>query len=171
MMVPRVRARAIAESTALARGLGAGIFAIANPLCEALFLHVSGGVDAFSLEEFTFGQSQGLLNWKIVRRAGPTQGSKRPAGSVPDGSPRRSSTSTSVTCADGRAAIASCRGPCTWRALRSSLGRRSPRSSRGLRPLCAWQRSTSGSTEKPATSKVGRSWSSCYIPDTYAGRS
>ena len=36
-------------------------FAIAIPFYEGLFLHVAEGVDAFSLEEFTFGQSQGLL--------------------------------------------------------------------------------------------------------------
>lgn len=36
-------------------------FAIAFPFYEGLFLHVSEGVDAFSLEEFTFAQSQGLL--------------------------------------------------------------------------------------------------------------
>ena len=41
-------------------------FAIRNPLYEALFLHVSEGVDSASLEEFTFGQSQRLLNPKGV---------------------------------------------------------------------------------------------------------
>jgi 5-methylthioadenosine/S-adenosylhomocysteine deaminase len=43
--------------------LGARI-AIANPLFEALFLHLSEGVDAVSLEEFDFIRSNGLLNSK-----------------------------------------------------------------------------------------------------------
>ncbi|MGH9867961.1 MAG: amidohydrolase family protein [Candidatus Polarisedimenticolia bacterium] len=37
---------------------------IASPFFEALFLHLAEGVDAFSLEEFTFIQSSGLLNPK-----------------------------------------------------------------------------------------------------------
>jgi len=45
---------------ALAKG------AIRSPRFEALFLHVSEGIDPASLEEFTFGQSQGLLNPKGV---------------------------------------------------------------------------------------------------------
>jgi hypothetical protein len=40
--------------------------AISNSHYEALFLHVSEGIDPFSLEEFTFGQSRGLLNPKGV---------------------------------------------------------------------------------------------------------
>jgi hypothetical protein len=46
--------------------VGLAQFAIATPFYQALFLHVSEGVDAFALEEFTFGQSQGLLNPKGV---------------------------------------------------------------------------------------------------------
>lgn len=54
------------DSMARHQFAGLARFAIANPFYEALFLHVSEGVDAFSLEEFTFGQSQGLLNPKGV---------------------------------------------------------------------------------------------------------
>jgi 5-methylthioadenosine/S-adenosylhomocysteine deaminase len=39
---------------------------IANPAYEALFIHLSEGTDAVSLEEFTYIQSQGLLNPKGV---------------------------------------------------------------------------------------------------------
>ena len=46
--------------------VGLAQFLIASPAFEALFLHVSEGVDAFSLEEFTFAQAQGLLNPKGV---------------------------------------------------------------------------------------------------------
>ena len=41
-------------------------FVIQNPFFESLFLHLSEGVDAFSLEEFSFVQSSGLLNPKGV---------------------------------------------------------------------------------------------------------
>ena len=41
-------------------------YAIANPLYEALFIHLSEGTDAAALEEFTFMQSQGLINPKGV---------------------------------------------------------------------------------------------------------
>jgi 5-methylthioadenosine/S-adenosylhomocysteine deaminase len=49
-----------------AQFIGQAQFAIAFPFFEGLFLHVSEGVDAFSLEEFTFAQSQGLLCSKCV---------------------------------------------------------------------------------------------------------
>lgn len=41
--------------------VGQAQFAIAFPYFEGLFLHISEGVDASSLEEFTFGQANGLL--------------------------------------------------------------------------------------------------------------
>ncbi|HEX6892292.1 MAG TPA: amidohydrolase family protein [Chryseolinea sp.] len=41
-------------------------FFIDNPFYEALVIHVAEGIDAFSLEEFTFLQSQSLLNPKGV---------------------------------------------------------------------------------------------------------
>src|SRR5215218_9864450 len=41
-------------------------FFIANPFYEALLIHLAEGTDAFSLEEFTFMQSQSLLNSKGV---------------------------------------------------------------------------------------------------------
>jgi 5-methylthioadenosine/S-adenosylhomocysteine deaminase len=46
--------------------VGAAHFFIANPFYEALFIHLAEGTDAFSLEEFTFMQSQSLLNPKGV---------------------------------------------------------------------------------------------------------
>jgi 5-methylthioadenosine/S-adenosylhomocysteine deaminase len=57
---------AASDSTARRNFVSLARFAIRNPFYEALFLHVSEGVDAFSLEEFIFGQSQGLLNPKGV---------------------------------------------------------------------------------------------------------
>ena len=44
--------------------VGLAQFAIANPFYEALFIHLSEGTDAAALEEFTFMQSQGLINPK-----------------------------------------------------------------------------------------------------------
>ncbi|HEX3164884.1 MAG TPA: amidohydrolase family protein [Chitinophagaceae bacterium] len=41
-------------------------FFIDNPFYEALLIHLAEGTDAFSLEEFTFMQSQSLLNSKGV---------------------------------------------------------------------------------------------------------
>ena len=41
-------------------------FFIGNPFYEALLIHLAEGTDAFSLEEFTFMQSQSLLNPKGV---------------------------------------------------------------------------------------------------------
>ena len=41
-------------------------FFINNPFYEALLIHLAEGTDAFSLEEFTFMQSQSLLNPKGV---------------------------------------------------------------------------------------------------------
>ncbi|HET9279077.1 MAG TPA: amidohydrolase family protein [Flavitalea sp.] len=41
-------------------------FFINNPFYEALLIHLAEGTDAFSLEEFTFMQSQSLLNAKGV---------------------------------------------------------------------------------------------------------
>jgi hypothetical protein len=55
--------------------VGLAQFAIAYPGFEALFLHVAEGVDAFSLEEFTFAQSQGLLCSKCVAIHGVALGS------------------------------------------------------------------------------------------------
>jgi hypothetical protein len=49
-----------------AQFVGLAQFAIGFPFYEGLFLHVSEGVDAFSLEEFTFAQSHGLLCAKCV---------------------------------------------------------------------------------------------------------
>jgi hypothetical protein len=49
-----------------AQFVGLAQFAIGVPFFEGLFLHVSEGVDAFSLEEFTFAQSHGLLCSKCV---------------------------------------------------------------------------------------------------------
>ena len=49
-----------------AQFVGLAQFAIATPFFEGLFLHVSEGVDASSLEEFTFAQSHGLLCAKCV---------------------------------------------------------------------------------------------------------
>ena len=46
--------------------VGAAHFFIANPFYEALLIHLAEGTDAFSLEEFTFMQSQSLLNPKGV---------------------------------------------------------------------------------------------------------
>ena len=50
-----------------AQFVGLAQFAIAYPVFEGLFLHVAEGVDAFSLEEFTFAQSHGLLCSKCMR--------------------------------------------------------------------------------------------------------
>jgi cytosine/adenosine deaminase-related metal-dependent hydrolase len=41
-------------------------FFIGNPFYEALLIHLAEGTDALSLEEFTFMQSQSLLNPKGV---------------------------------------------------------------------------------------------------------
>ena len=57
--------------------VGLAQFAIANPFFEGLFLHVSEGVDAFSLEEFTFAQSQGLLCSKCAAIHGIALGSSQ----------------------------------------------------------------------------------------------
>lgn len=46
--------------------VGAASFFIANPFYEALVIHVAEGTDALSEEEFTFLQSQSLLNPKGV---------------------------------------------------------------------------------------------------------
>lgn len=46
--------------------VGAANFFIANPFYEALLIHLAEGTDAFSLEEFTFMESQSLLNPKGV---------------------------------------------------------------------------------------------------------
>ena len=54
------------DLAARAQFVGLAQFAIATPFFEGLFLHVSEGVDAFSLDEFTFAQSQGLLCAKCV---------------------------------------------------------------------------------------------------------
>lgn len=52
-------------------------FAIANPAYEALFIHLAEGTDAISLEEFTYIQSQGLLNPKGVIIHGLALGSSQ----------------------------------------------------------------------------------------------
>jgi 5-methylthioadenosine/S-adenosylhomocysteine deaminase len=46
--------------------VGLASFLIANPLYEALVMHVAEGTDAFAREQFTFLESQGLLNPKGV---------------------------------------------------------------------------------------------------------
>jgi hypothetical protein len=46
--------------------VGAARFFIANPFYEALFIHLAEGTDATAEEEFTFMQSQSLLNPKGV---------------------------------------------------------------------------------------------------------
>ena len=46
--------------------VGLASFLIANPFFEALVMHVAEGTDAFSREQFTFLESQGLLNPKGV---------------------------------------------------------------------------------------------------------
>jgi 5-methylthioadenosine/S-adenosylhomocysteine deaminase len=46
--------------------VGAAHFFIANPFYESLLIHLAEGTDALSLEEFTFMQSQSLLNPKGV---------------------------------------------------------------------------------------------------------
>lgn len=46
--------------------VGAANFFIANPFYEALFIHLAEGTDAAAEEEFTFMQSQSLLNPKGV---------------------------------------------------------------------------------------------------------
>jgi hypothetical protein len=46
--------------------VGAARFFIANPFYEALFIHLAEGTDAAAEEEFTFMQSQSLLNPKGV---------------------------------------------------------------------------------------------------------
>ena len=57
--------------------MGLAQFAIAFPGFEALFLHVAEGVDAFSLEEFTFGQANGLLCAKCVAIHGVALGASQ----------------------------------------------------------------------------------------------
>jgi 5-methylthioadenosine/S-adenosylhomocysteine deaminase len=57
--------------------VGLAQFAIAFPGFEALFLHVAEGVDAFSLEEFTFGQANGLLCAKCVAIHGVALGASQ----------------------------------------------------------------------------------------------
>jgi 5-methylthioadenosine/S-adenosylhomocysteine deaminase len=54
------------DPSARAQFVGAAGFFIANPFYEALVIHVSEGTDALSEEEFTFLQSQSLLNPKGV---------------------------------------------------------------------------------------------------------
>lgn len=46
--------------------VGAARFFIANPFYEALFIHLAEGTDAAAYEEFTFMQSQSLVNAKGV---------------------------------------------------------------------------------------------------------
>lgn len=46
--------------------VGAANFFIANPFYEALFIHLAEGTDAAAQEEFTFMQSQSLLNPKGI---------------------------------------------------------------------------------------------------------
>jgi hypothetical protein len=52
------------DPSARAAFVGAANFFIANPFYEALFIHLAEGTDAASEEEFTFMQSQSLLNPK-----------------------------------------------------------------------------------------------------------
>jgi 5-methylthioadenosine/S-adenosylhomocysteine deaminase len=54
------------DPTARAQFVGGAQFFIANPFYEALVIHVAEGTDALSEEEFTFLQSQSLLNPKGV---------------------------------------------------------------------------------------------------------
>jgi hypothetical protein len=54
------------DPAARAGFVGAASFFIGNPFYEALFIHLAEGTDAASREEFTFMQSQSLLNPKGV---------------------------------------------------------------------------------------------------------
>jgi len=54
------------DPAARAEFVAAARFFIANPFYEALFIHIAEGTDAASQEEFTFLQSQNLLNPKGV---------------------------------------------------------------------------------------------------------
>ena len=63
-VVSTIEVPPVTQPQARAQFVGQALFAIASPAYEALLLHLSEGIDATSLEEFNFMQSNGLLNPK-----------------------------------------------------------------------------------------------------------